>query len=506
MADVIQLCWHFLCGFVPGGLIPYLVLLAIVLYVITSIFRHSGIMSRQRYRSLVVGSLLLFMIGYMALWLLTLPQRKTALIVCLPTQTVTPEYELDAEQRLLPLNIQLAFPPSGGDIHWQDCIYLAQFADPDSLRDLERVCRLLNADFVIQPLVDSTGVVLRLHRYRWQLTRLIGEVPVCACDPLEAAELVRAALLDKLKLPLPSAADSWYPEDLELIFVSDTLGAIAQLQQRAAGIPLLQQQLARLLLLTDRTTQSRNIASLLQELAAVDSAALPLQLLYARWYAGSEEWDAVEQALANALTLDPFAAEARYLAAHLLPDRRQRLGYGEAGELLQQLRLSEPAWQPGRLAWISWLEQHGHLQEALQEAQELAFLLPQSYHASFRMALMAFRTQHYQLAGETYRRLTSEYPDKPDPFYNPGINCFMIRDYPAGLNAFKRVLELGGDHNAHLYLAKCYAWLGNRELAIYHLRQRLLFRGDADQVQIDEAVKELSLYFPERHQQSIEEE
>ena len=504
MLDVTQSLWRFLCGFVPGGFTPYLILLAIVLFIIHSIYRNSGIMTRRRFRMLVITALLLFVTGYSALWVITLPRREMTVIACLPTlfdsAGSTEDQVVDPEQQLLPLNLQLMFPAASGRIHWQDCRHLVCFADPDSMRDLVRVCRLIDADYVIQPQVDSTGMELSVYRVRWQHPRLLSHISVCACDPLEAAILLQTALEDEVALPDPVAVDSWMAGDFPLICVSDTAAVIEALQQQDELIPLLAEQLARLLVVTERERQSTAIVKLLRQLAQADSSSMTLQLLYARWYAGLEEWSNVELALANALALDPLAAEARYLVSFLLPERRARLGFGSREELLQELADSAPAWQPGRLLRISWLEEHGQLQQALAEAKELAYLLPGSYYASFRLAMMAFRTQHYSLSEEIYTRLTRMYPNRADPFYNLGINCFMIRDFKPGIEAFQRVLELEGDPNAYLYLAKCYAWLGNREKAIYNLRQRLLFRSEGDEIQIDETLKELSLYFPERWQ------
>lgn len=504
MLDVIQSLWRFLCGFVPGGFTLFLVLLAIVLFIITNIYRHSGIMSTDRFRMLVISTVLLFVACYSAIWLITLPRRDVTVIACLPAlpdpADKTAGQLVDQEQQLLPLNLQLLFPATGGRLHWQDCRHLVCFAEPDSMRDLERVCELLDADYLIQPQVDSTGLELYVYRVRWHHPKLLAHFPVCACDPHEAGVQLQTALAGELALPDPVATDSWLAEDLSVICVSDTAAVVAALLQQSELVPILKEQLARLLLVSEREQQAGTIVKLLRQLALEDSTSLTLQLLYARWYAGLEEWDNVELALSNALVLDPLSAEARYLVSFLLPERRARLGAGSREELLRQLADSEPAWQPGRLLWISWLEDHGHLQQALSEAKELAYLLPGSYYASFRLAMMAFRTQNYELADETYTRLTGMYPTRPDPYYNLGINKFMIREFKQGIAAFQRVLEIGGDQNAHLYLAKCYAWLGNRERAIFHLRQRLLFRSEGDEIQIDETLKELSLYFPERWQ------
>ena len=508
MLDVIQSLWRSINGFVPGGLTLYLILLLIVLFILQSIYRHSGIMTTGRFRMLVISALLLFATCYSALWLITMPRRDMTVIACLPTlpdpDDLTWNQEVDPEHQLLPLNLQLMFPAAGGRIHWQDCRHLVCFAEPDSIRDIERVSRLLDADYLIQPQVDSSGLELFIYRVRWQHPHLLSHISVCACDPLEAAVQLQTALEDEVTLPDPVAVDSWMAQDLPLICVSDTGAVIDALQQQEELVPLLAEQLARMLLVTGQERQATAIVELLRQLDRVDSTSIGLQLLYARWYAGLEDWDNVELALANALALDPLSAEARYLVSFLLPERRTRLGFGSRQELLEQLADSAPAWQPGQLLRISWLEEHGQLQQALSKAKELAFLLPRSYYASFRLAMMAFRTQNYSLADETYTRLTELYPDRPDPFYNLGINNFMIRDFKPGLKAFQRVLELEGDPNAHLYLAKCYAWLGNRERAIFHLRQRLLFRSEGDEIQIDETLKELSLYFPERWQPASE--
>jgi len=497
--------WNLLSGYLPGGFALYLVPLVILFFIITSIYRHSGIMTVQRYRQLLLTVFSLLTLIYATAWVLALPERDTPRLICLPTLAAEGAPALDAEQRLLPLNLPLMFPRTGRGAHWQENSYLVQFAAPDSLVDLERAARVLRADYLLLPVADSTRLRLEVYRVRWHLPRLVASLAVCACDPLEAAGELQATLQSELVLPDPVATDSWLPEDLALILVEDTLTAIERLRREAAGEPLLERQLAALLLKQDARAHGPEIRGLLHGLAAADSASLPLQLLLARWYAQSEEWDKVEQALANALALDPQLADARYLAGFLLPERRERLGWPERQQLVDELAESEPAWLPGRLQQINWLERHGRLQEALRAVRELAFLLPRSYLARFRLGMIAFRTQNFLLAGNTYGDLARDYPDQPDVFYNLGINHFMTCDYRAGVEAFRRVLALGGESNAHLYLAKCYAWLGSRPAAIYHLRQRLLFRSEENQIQIDEAIKELSLYFPERQLPNSEE-
>jgi tetratricopeptide (TPR) repeat protein len=94
--------------------------------------------------------------------------------------------------------------------------------------------------------------------------------------------------------------------------------------------------------------------------------------------------------------------------------------------------------------------------------------------------------------------LLERYPQQAVLHYNLGIAYFMTRRYREGIAAFRRTLELDGPVDAHIYLAKCYAHLGYREEAIYHLRRRIALRSGDDQLQVDEAIAELSLYFPEK--------
>lgn len=485
--------WHWAGGGLPGGLIPVLGLMALWAFFLYRILKPMGVLRSARPLSWLLAGWLLLAGAQALLRILAVPTAGVPRLAVWPPD---PADRPDAHALMIGVERGLRLAAlEGRTADWQVQVGEGILQDgriqPRDRPGVDSLMQALELDRLLMVRPGLAGqAALQLWRRAWRVTDLMAELPLPG-GPDDAG--VVEALFAEHGIGLTCITS---PAGLQGPLYSSVADSASRWLELPVGELPLWEDLRRARLSLELNPQDPDLVrSVNRGLAAEDSAGAEGYLLAARWFMEQGEWDSCEQALTNALSLEPLHPEIHWLISALNEQRLEGFGYQRGSEARARCLGLQPLHLAALHVQAPWWMDYRRGDLASAAADRALHVYPHDPELMLLRGNLAYRLMEYARAQQLYRQALDLRPGDVRVWRNLGQLLYIVKDYAGAIEPLRRAVELGSPPELLHLLGVCYRLTGQRDLAIQTLRRRMKLGGD--RADLERTRRQLAGLFPE---------